>query len=408
MNNDFTAVVLGGDMNSYAVARAFYEEYNIKTLLLGQAPIFPTSNSKIIEGHYYNNLLDDDVFINALNDLQKLYPNKKKILFGNTDYYVRLIIHNRERINKISDSYIIPIVSEEKWQELFDKSTFYSLCEKYDLPYPKCKVFDFTKDTAESFEVPFEYPIFIKASDTVEYFNYEFEGKQKGYKIKDHNHFKAVINSISSSGFKGKFVVQEYIEGNDESMYVYSAYVNRNHKVVAMSGGKILMHDRTPKLIGNYNAIKGSTDKSLCEKLKKFLESIDFVGMCHFDVQFDEKRQDYVIFEMNIRQGRSNYYTCAGGMNLARLIVNDYIKNIDEEPYIIDGDYTVSVVPRFCLNYALKKSGSKPVNKENFYRFGMASYDKNIKRLVHQLIWDYNTMNNFRKYNIPAIKNQPK
>ena len=29
---DFVGVVLGGDMNTYGVARAFYEKYNKKTI----------------------------------------------------------------------------------------------------------------------------------------------------------------------------------------------------------------------------------------------------------------------------------------------------------------------------------------------------------------------------------------
>ena len=81
-DKEFIGVVLGGDMNSYAVARAFYEAYEIKTVILGQNPIFPTAYSHIVEGHYYKNLLEDDVLIQALKDVLALYPDKKKILFG--------------------------------------------------------------------------------------------------------------------------------------------------------------------------------------------------------------------------------------------------------------------------------------------------------------------------------------
>ena len=130
-DKQFTGVVLGGDMNSYAVARAFYEAYGIKTIVLGQHPIFPTAFSKIVEGYYFEDLLTDEVLIKALRFIQKKYPDKKKILFGNTDYYVRHIIHNRDKIEKISDSYIIPIVGEDKFDQLFNKSTFYEQCEKY-------------------------------------------------------------------------------------------------------------------------------------------------------------------------------------------------------------------------------------------------------------------------------------
>lgn len=400
METNFVGIALGGDMNSYAVARAFYEEYKIKTIVLGQKPIFPTAPSKICEGHYYPNLLEDDVLIEALTDINAKYPDKKKILFGNTDYYVRHIIHNRERIMNISDSFIIPIVSEEKFDQLFDKSSFYALCEEHGLDYPKCTVFDFKKDNIDNFEVPFDYPIFIKASNSVKFSEYNFVGKQKGYKIENETHLKEVIGNVKAAGYDDTFIFQEYIEGDDESMFVYTAYVNTNHKVVAMTGGKILMHDRTPELIGNYNAISNACDKELCMKLKKFLESIDFTGICHFDVQYDAKRKGYVVFEINIRQGRSNYYTCASGVNLAKLIVDDYIYGKDADFFIADKEFVVSVVPKAKLNEAMRATGAPEIQTENFYRFGMAPYDKGFMRNIHQYIWDRTTMKKFKMYNV--------
>lgn len=398
-DKEFLGIVLGGDMNSYAVARAFYEAYEIKTIIIGQNPIFPTAYSHIIEAHYFKDLLKDDVLIKALKAVQKKYPDKKKILFGNTDYYARHIIHNRSRILDISDTFIIPIVDEAKFDLLFNKSTFYELCEKYGLNYPKCTIFNFAQDNIETFEVPFEYPIFIKPSNSVIYSEFNFEGKQKGYKIDSKKQLIDAVNTVKNSGFKDTFVFQEYIEGNDDSMFVYSAYVNSRHKVVAMTGGKILMHDRTPELIGNYNAITNACDKELCMKLKHFLEQIDFTGICHFDVQYDEKRKKYVVFEINIRQGRSNYYTAASGVNMPKLIVDDYIYHKDSDFFIAERDFTVSVVPKFMLKYALKQSHTKKYKIKNFYRFGLAPYDRGLKRYVYQLLWDLRTMKNHLKYN---------
>lgn len=398
-DREFIGVVLGGDMNSYAVARAFYEAYGIKTIILGQQPLFPTSYSKIIEGHYFAKLLEDDVLIRALKMVHRKYPDKKKILFGNTDYYARHIIHNRERIMEISDSFIIPIVDEAKFDQLFNKSTFYELCEKYGLDYPKCAVFNIGTDDLDTFEMPFEFPVFAKASNSVDYAEYNFEGKQKGYKAENMAELKRIIKLVKGSGFTGDFVFQEYIEGNDESMFVYTAYVNSKHKVVAMTGGKILMHDRTPELIGNYNAITNACDRELCEKLKYFLEQIDFTGVCHFDVQYDEKRKGYVVFEINIRQGRSNYYTAASGVNLPKLIVDDYIYHKDTKFFISERKFTVSVVPKPLLRYALRQSGVKKYKIQNFYRFGLAPYDRGWRRYIYQMLWDLRVMKNHLKYN---------
>ena len=395
---NFVGVVLGGDMNSYAVARAFYEAFHKKTIIIGQHPIFPTAYSKIIEGYYYEDLMRDDVLIKALKAIDEKYPDKKKILFGNTDYYVRHIMHNKAAISAISGNFIMPMVDEAKFDQLFNKSTFYQLCEKYGLDYPKCRVFHFDSDDVENFELPSDFPIFIKPSDSVIYAQYDFEGKQKGYRIENMDQLRRVVDTVRNSGFKDTFVFQEYIEGSDDSMFVYTAYVNSHHKVTAMTGGRILMHDRTPELIGNYNAITNTCDTALCEKLKYFLEHIDFTGTCHFDVQYDAKRQGYVVFEMNIRQGRSNYYTAASGVNLAKLIVEDYLYHKETPFFIAKRSFTVSVVPKLMLKLALKSSGEKSYKMKNFYRFGLAPYDRGLKRYIYQMAWDLRTMKNHFKY----------
>jgi len=392
---DFVCIVLGGDMNSYGVARAFYEKYNKKTIILGQRPIFPTAYSKIIEGYYYKDLLNDKILIKALTEIDKKYPKTKKILFGNTDFYARHIIKNKNKIIKLSSNFIVPTVDLKTFDQLFCKASFYELCKKYDLNYPKYIIFDFKNDNIENCKIDFEYPIFIKPADTVIYSKYNFEGKQKGYKIENSEQLKKILTTIKETGFDDKFIIQEYIHGNDDSMFVYTAYVSSKHKVKVITAGKILMHDRTPELIGNYSAITNAYNEDFSLKIKSFLEKIKFTGICHFDVQYDIKRKKFYVFEMNIRQGRSNFYTLASGVNLVEQIVDDYIYNKDNEFYIANKKFTVSILPKFIL----KKCINCDKKIENFYRFALAPYDKNIKRCCYQIIWDYNIIKGYLKYN---------
>lgn len=398
MEKEFVGVILGGDVNSYAVARAFYEEYQIKTIVIGTKPIYPTIYSKLTEGYYYANLLKDDILIKALTDIEHIYPNKKKILLGNTDYYVRHILKNRQQINKISSNYIIPMTSLEQFDLLVNKQSFYELCDKYGLDHPKGLIFDFKKDDIEHFEIPFSYPIFIKPADSVIYSKYNFTGKQKGYKINSDRELKEVIHNIKESGFDGTFLVQEYIDGDDDSMYVFTCYVNRKYETKAITAGKILMHDRTPELIGNYNAITNYYNEELSLKLKYFLEQIKFTGICHFDIQFDRKNNRYVIYEINIRQGRSNYYTLASKTNLMKLIVDDYIYNKEQPFFIANNNFTASIVPKWALKKSLKKHHQK-TNITNFSRFTLAPYDRNFKRYYCQYRWDQKIIDAYFKYN---------
>ena len=339
---DFVVVVLGGDMNTYGIARAFTYKYKRKTIVIGKHPLYPTIHSKLIESYYYENILESDTLLKALNTLDNKYPQTKKILFGNTDFYVEHIMKNREKIEKISANYIIPMVKLEIFKKLFNKEEFYQICEKYDLPYPRYQLFNFLNDDLKNYKLKFEFPIFIKPADTVLYSKYNFLGKQKGYKIEDYKTLVKVVNNIKNSGYCGNFIFQEYIEGNDDSMFVLTAYTSKEHKVQVITSGKILMHDRTPELIGNYSAISNAYLEELSHQIKKFLEAIKFTGICHFDIEYDIKRKKCYIFEMNIRQGRSNFYTFASGVNLVEYVVDDYIYNKKKEFRIANNVMPVS------------------------------------------------------------------
>lgn len=391
---NFVGVIFGGDMNSYAVARAFYEAYKIKTIVLGKHPIYPTLYSKLIEGYYDENILKEENMIAMLKKIDEKYPDKKKIVLSNADYYVRQVIHLKEKIKNISNNFIIPTIDEELFNQLFNKSSFYEMCDKFNLPYPKTVVFDFKKDKLSKFDIPFTYPLFAKPSNSDIYARLDFEGKQKGYKIKNKHQLETILKTIKNSGYNDKLIIQEYIESTDDDMYVYTFYANKKHKVQVMTAGKILMHDRTPELIGNYNAITNAYNEKLSIELKDFVEKIKYTGIGHFDVVFDRLRKKYVVLEINIRQGRSNLYTLASGVNLMEYLVDDYINNINKEFKIASKKFVVSVVSKRMLKKCVKN-----VRVDNHYRFALAPYDINLRRLKCQKIWDKKIIDGFKKYN---------
>ena len=403
INTDFVAVALGGDMNCYGVARTFYEAYGVKTVMLGRSPIFPTAGSNLYSDKLYDaDLLDSDVLIRLLTQVEEKYRGIKKFVFATNDDYVRHIIHNKKAIEAVSEDYIVPVISEELFDRLDDKDSFYEVCEEYGLPYPKSVVFDCTVDNPDSFRIPFGYPVFVKPSSNVIYFNFEFEGKQKGYRIDTPDQFVEVMGRIQAAGYPDKFIVQEYVDGDDDSMFIYSAYCDRNGKVRMMSGGQILMHDRTPELIGNYNAIGSARDDELMQTLAAFLEKIGFTGICHFDVQYDSKRGGYVVFEINIRQGRSNYYMTASGMNYARLLAEDYLccSESDSDTYdVADRPFIVSNVSRGNLARAIGKYRVHRVPADRFFRFQLAPYDRSIRNRIYMMRLEKSMMRDYMKFN---------
>ena len=67
-NRGFIPVLLGGDINTYSMARAFYEAYEVKSYVFGKFPNGPSYKSKITVYEANKNIDRDDYFLSRIND----------------------------------------------------------------------------------------------------------------------------------------------------------------------------------------------------------------------------------------------------------------------------------------------------------------------------------------------------
>ena len=74
------------------------------------------------------------------------------------------------------------------------------------------------------FEVEFMYPVILKPSDSVKYWEHPFPPQNKVYTIKDRAELEKVIKDIYGAGYPDKLVIQDMIPGNDEYMRLLTSY----------------------------------------------------------------------------------------------------------------------------------------------------------------------------------------
>ena len=323
MYDTITPVLLGADLNCYNVARAFHEAYRVKSYAFGRYPIGVTENTRIIQFKTVKDIDNPLIFVNTLTEFAAKNKNRILILIGCTDDYVSLIIRNKEAL---ADNYIIPYIDAALMDELTLKDKFYEYCETYALPYPATTVYE----KGQPFEIKYEYPVIIKPSSSVLYWKFPFDGMKKIYRAYNTEEAKRIINNIYTSGYPGKLIIQDMVPGDDSMMYTMTAYCDRSNKVRMMCLGHVLLEEHTPKGLGNHAAILTEENPIISDKLKSFLESIGYTGFANFDIKYDVRDGIFKLFEINIRQGRSNYYVTAAGFNIARSIVEDYV---DNKPY---------------------------------------------------------------------------
>ncbi len=342
----FLPVILGTDANAYGLARSFHEKYGIKSLAVGKAQLIETKNSKIIDVIICKNLSEENTFKEVMTNIGKEYKNKYKklILLSCAEWYTNLIVNNKDLLEKY---FIVPFSNKELKDKLENKESFYQICEKYNLDYPKTYIV--TYKNYKNINLPFSFPVAVKPASSTEYSKVDFKGKEKSYKAKNQEELEKIITNIYSSNYRSNIIVQDFIPGNDDTMWVMNCYSNKNGKVKMMCLGHCILEEHTPYGIGNYKALISDGNEKLYKQIKKFLEDIKYVGYSNFDFKYDYRDNKFKLFEINIRQGRSSFFTTAAGCNLAKYVVEDYILNEEKETVYNYNKYLWLYTPKNLL-----------------------------------------------------------
>ena len=399
-------VLLGADLNCYNVARAFHEEYRVKSYAFGRYAIGASNYSRIVKFTIVEKLDDPEVMVSTLLAFAEKHPDAKLIAFGCTDDYASMLIHYGDRLRP---KYIVPYIGPELFERLAYKASFYADCDIHGIPYPKTKII--TPDTKldstlDESQLGFKYPIIIKPSASAVYWRYPFDGMKKVYTAASPGEAEIVIRRIYASGYPEKIILQDMIPGDDSHMRVLTAYSDRNGRVRMMCLGHVLLEEHTPKGLGNHCAIITELNLPLMERFKDYLESVGFVGYSNFDIKYDERDQSWRAFEINLRLGRSNNYVTSAGCNVAKYIVDDYIlhKKFDGT-YFCDREIFWHSVPKGVI-YKYCRNADEVAHAKSLARAGKAHPSLwyrpdlflNPRRLFYLVMHGRNHYGKFKKY----------
>ncbi len=379
---EFIPVLFGSDRNVYGMAIGFYEQYQVRSIAVCKTGYSETKFSKIIDIYQNKDIEKKEVFLKTLKDIKDKYNNKKIILIACSDVYTRLIIENKNELEKY---FIVPYIDENLMNKLIIKENFYKTCREYNLDYPKTIIY--TKDNYQKQKLPFDFPIILKPSDSVTYWKSSFWGKKKVFVVYNINEFNDILKRIYHSEYEKDLIVQEYIEGDDTNLRVLNAYVDSHNKVTFMALGQVILEDKAPASYGDYDAIIPTFDQELFDKIKEFLEAIKYVGYANFDLKYNKKNNSYKLFEINIRQGRSHSFVTLGGMNITKYLIDDVIYNKENKIEYLKNEYLWTLVPkriimRYVKNDEIKNKIKKLYKEHKVKNILYYKKDLTLKRFI--------------------------
>lgn len=325
---DFIPVLIGGDMNCYSVARAIHEEYGITSQVFGRFAAGDTKYSRIVNCTYEPNLHNIDVLLNTVNDFASQHADTTCLVWGCTDGYAAMLMEIQD---KLRENCVTLYIGTELRDQLVSKASFYQMCERYGIPYPKTFYAsgELAPEALTEAAIGFPYPIIVKPSMSDTYWEHPFEGMKKVYTAESPEEASRILGLIYGAGYPDQVLLQDMIPGDDSNMRVLTGYSDRNNKVKMMCFGHVGLEEHTATALGNPCAIITEANPELENPIKEWLEEIGFTGFSNFDIKYDMRDGSYKVFEINLRQGRSNYYVTGSGNNIARYVVEDRVYQRD-------------------------------------------------------------------------------
>lgn len=363
----FRAVVLGGDIGAYSLARHFHANHQVVPTVVSGASTGLMARSQIMRHVTETRLDDPDVLVAVLRDLAP-DDGVPTLVVASADRLVATLVGVADRL---PGHVRVPYVGPGLLRRLTDKASFSRLCEELDIPHPRTVVVDCSTDEDPDTSA-LTFPVFAKAASTVAYHSVRFAGKSKGFVVADRAELLDLLRRVRGAGYREAFLVQDLIPGDDSGMRILTSYADRGSRVRAAAFGRVLLEEHAPTAIGNPAAILTDVDETSAAHARRLLEHVGWTGWANFDLKHDPRDGRTVFFELNPRLGRSNFYVAAGQMDPVGPYVREHV--LGQEPFG-PGDRTeaepghlFTVLPRPLLMRYLVDDGLRARVREAYRR----------------------------------------
>ncbi len=406
MKKDFMAIILGSDDNAYGFARVYYEKYKIKPIALAVAGLEASKNSEIMDIIIDPKLHNQEHLIEKLVELgTKLKKEYEKlVVIPCSDSYMEMLVLGRDKLTLYENKFI----DINRLKEFNDKKSFYEMCEKYNLLYPKSLICTPNGYKEVLKKVKFSYPLILKPnnSNSKEYLDAVFDGKEKVYFVNSSDELENKIEAIYSSSYQGVLIIQEFVSGDDTNMRVLNVYSDKSGKVKVMSLGEPILEEYHPKTFGNYASIISILGMiPIMEDIKRFLEAIKYVGASNFDIKIDEKTGKYYVFEINPRPGRSSFFTTPAGASIQEAYIEDLVYNrlvshMGNDKEILWMNAPMCLVKKYVKKEDILRKVKRLIKSDAVYHTLKYKKDSSLKRKMVTTIHYARKIHYYPKYYI--------
>jgi D-aspartate ligase len=299
------AFVIGLDCITGLQTARILAQHHIPIIALAKDPNHFCCQTRVCEKILRANTASEE-FIEVLEALGPTL-DQKAVLFPCTDMSVLTISRHRQRL---ANWYHIVLPESEVVEMLMDKVSFYTYAQEKGLPIPKTFLLK-NRNDAEIAANELTFPCIMKPPMKTP--TWEKHTRAKVYKVTDREEFLALYEQCSS--WADLLMIQEWIEGNDATLYSCNCYFNAcSEPMVTFIARKLR---QWPPQTGTSCLGEECRNDFVLEESIRLFRSVNYHGLGYVEMKRDERTGKHYIIEPNIGRptGRSAIAE-AGGVEL--------------------------------------------------------------------------------------------
>jgi predicted ATP-grasp superfamily ATP-dependent carboligase len=245
------------------------------------------------------------------------------VLFFDNDEDLLFVSRNRDRL---STGFRFALPSFELVEDLVDKRRFATLAARANLPTPETHVIaQGTATQDERVRGWSRFPCIVKPGRRTNWFgsrlgDHVIGTTQKAIAVGSHAELAALAPALEEH--PSDFILQPLIEGSEEQIVSYHAYVNETGVIADFTGRKV----RTvPREYGFSSYVQITDDDRVRQLGRDVVARLGFRGVVKFDFKEDLRDRRLYLLEGNPRFNLWHHPGAVAGVNLPALVYQDLV-----------------------------------------------------------------------------------
>ena len=300
-----TAIVIGLDTLPGLQTARILVRHGIPVIAIASDPDHHCCRTKICQTIHFADTRSPE-FLGTLHTIAASLQHKA-VLYPCLDPAVLIMSEHRA---ELQDKFHMALVNADKVDLLTNKVRFYSYAQDHNLPIPQTVFLRERADVAQAVAT-LEFPVVLKPSVRLPL--WDRNTQSKAFKVADANELLALYDRCRD--WTDTLIVQEWIEGGDDSLYSCNCYFNAaSEPLVSFVARKIR---QWPPGIGFSSLGEEVRDDFVRDETLRMFSALNYYGLGYVEFKRDTRTGKSYIIEPNIGRptGRSAIAE-AGGVEL--------------------------------------------------------------------------------------------